>query len=334
MILSRRALLPLLAAIPFRRPSPPEIIPQPPKPQKTRILLGGDVMLSRHVARLARAAHDPSSPLRDLAPVLRSADIAFVNLEAPFSDRGRPMEHGMVFKAEPEMIAALQTAGVTIVSTANNHARDCGSYGVEFTLSWLQQHGILAVGSAPTAEAAHAGNVVQLGAERNGLRFGFLAYTFDQSNGNHKDLDDRIAVMDIPTMQVDIARLLEHRADVVIVSMHAGTEYQSRPNPRQIGFAHAAIDAGASVVAGHHPHVTQPWARRGKGVIFYSLGNLVFDQFQRVETQRGALAEVVFSGKTLESAALLPVDIVRTVPRLSAESGRSFAAREASSASR
>jgi poly-gamma-glutamate synthesis protein (capsule biosynthesis protein) len=330
MILSRRALLPLLAAIPFRRPSPPEIIPQPPKPQKTRILLGGDVMLSRHVARLARAAHDPSSPLRDLAPVLRSADIAFVNLEAPFSDRGRLMEHGMIFKAEPEMIAALQTAGVTIVSTANNHARDCDSYGVEFTLSWLKQHGILAVGSAPTAEAAHAGNIV----ERNGLRFGFLAYTFDQSNGNHKDFDDRIAVMDIPTTQADIARLLESRADVVIVSMHAGTEYQSRPNPVQIDFAHAAIDAGASVVAGHHPHVTQPWERRAKGVIFYSLGNLVFDQFQRVETQRGALAEVVFSGKTLESAALLPVDIVRTVPRLSAESGRSLSAREASSASR
>ncbi len=112
MILSRRALLPVLAAIPFRRQSPPEIVPLPPKPRKTRILLGGDVMLSRHVARLARAAHDPASPLRDLAPVLRSADIAFVNLEAPFSDRGRLMEHGMIFKAEPEMIAALQTAGV------------------------------------------------------------------------------------------------------------------------------------------------------------------------------------------------------------------------------
>jgi poly-gamma-glutamate synthesis protein (capsule biosynthesis protein) len=322
MILSRRALLPVLAAIPFRRQSPPEIVPQPPKPRKTRILLGGDVMLSRHVGRLARAAHDPSSPLRDLAPVLRSADIAFVNLEAPFSDRGRLMEHGMIFKAEPEMIAALQTAGVTIVSTANNHSRDCGGYGVEFTLSWLSQHGIRAVGTAPTAEAAHAGNIVAC----NGLRFGFLAYTFDQSNGNHKDFDDRIAVMDIPTMRADIARLLERRADVVIVSMHAGTEYQSRPNPVQIEFAHAAIDAGARVVAGHHPHVTQRWEHYGGGVIFYSLGNLVFDQFQRVETQRGALAEVVFSGKTLENAALLPIDIVRTVPRLSAAFGRSVAA--------
>jgi len=329
MILTRRALLPVLAVIPFHRTSPPEIVPRPKPPKKTRILLGGDVMLSRHVARLARARHDPASPLRDLAPVLRSADIAFVNLEAPFSDRGRLMEHGMIFKSEPNMIAALQTAGIAIVSTANNHARDCDSYGVEFTLSWLQQHGIMAVGSAATAEAAHAGVIV----ERNGLRFGFLAYTFDQSNGNYKDVDDRIASMNVPAMRADLAGLLT-RADVAIVSMHAGTEYQPRPNPRQIEFAHAAIDAGARVVVGHHPHVTQPWERRGNGVIFYSLGNLVFDQFQRTETQRGALAEVVFSGKTLESAALLPVDIVDTVPRLAAESRKSDVARASSIASR
>jgi poly-gamma-glutamate capsule biosynthesis protein CapA/YwtB (metallophosphatase superfamily) len=239
------------------------------------------------------------------------------------------MEHGMIFKAEPEMIAALQSAGIAIVSTANNHTRDCGSYGVDFTLSWLNQHGILAAGSAPTSEAAHAGTIV----ERNKLRFGFLAYTFDQSNGNHTDVDDRIAGMDIPVMRTDVARMLQ-RADVAIVSMHAGTEYQRHPNPQQIEFAHAAIDAGASVVAGHHPHVTQPWERRGAGVIYYSLGNLVFDQFQRTETQHGALAEVVFSGKTLESAALHPVDIVQTAPRLSAESGTTDAAAASSIASR
>jgi poly-gamma-glutamate capsule biosynthesis protein CapA/YwtB (metallophosphatase superfamily) len=323
MILSRRALLPVLVAIPFRRPSPPEIIPTP---KKTRILFGGDVMLSRHVGRLARAAHDPSSPMRDLAPVLRSADIAFVNLEGPFSDRGALMEHGMIFKAEPEMIASLQTAGIAIVSTANNHARDRGRYGVEFTLAWLKQHGIATVGSAPTAEAAHAGTIL----ERKGLRFGFLAYTFDQSNGNHRDVDDRVADMDVPTMRSDVARLLQN-ADVAIVSMHAGTEYRPQPNAQQTEFAHAALDAGARVVVGHHPHVTQPWERSGRGVIFYSLGNLVFDQFQRAETQRGALAEVVFSGKTLESAALLPVDIVRTIPRLSAETGRIDAAAASSS---
>ena len=309
-MLTRRTLLPLLAAVPFRRAIPPEIVP---RAKETRLLLGGDVMFSRFVGRLARQRHDPASPLRDLAPLLTTADIAFVNLEAPFSDRGRPVEQGMIFKAEPEMVLALELAGIDVVSTANNHARDCNGYGIEFTLEWLARHGIAAAGSGKSAEAAHAGAIVT----RNGLRFGFLGYTFDQSNGNHTDLDDRVAVMSIPSMQSDVADMLT-RADIVIVSMHAGVEYSPRPNAQQIEFAHAAIDAGARIVAGHHPHVVQPWERYKSGVIFYSLGNLVFDQFQRVETQHGALGQVVFSGTTLAHAEVIPVDIVRTVPHATA----------------
>jgi poly-gamma-glutamate synthesis protein (capsule biosynthesis protein) len=269
-------------------------------------------MLSRHVGRLARAHHDPAFPLRDLAAELQAADIAFVNLESPFSDRGALVEHGMIFKAEPEMIEALEVAGIDIVSTANNHARDQGSHGVEFTLDWLESHHIAAAGTGRSAEAAHAGVVL----ERNGIRFGFLAYTYDQSNGNHPDKDERVAVMDLPRMREDVARMAM-RADAMIVSMHAGTEYSPKPNAQQVTFARAAIDAGASVVVGHHPHVVQPWEHYGSGVIFYSLGNLVFDQFQRVETQRGLLAELVFEGARLARAEALPVQLVGTAPRLS-----------------
>jgi poly-gamma-glutamate synthesis protein (capsule biosynthesis protein) len=217
----------------------------------------------------------------------------------------------MVFKAEPEMVEALRLAGIDIVSTANNHARDCGSYGVGFTLDWLARNGIAAVGTGATEEAAHQGTVI----ERNGVRFGFLAYTYDQSNGNHADQDDRIAMMDADAMSDDV-RDMSGRADVVIVSMHAGLEYWSKPTPSQRKFAHAAIDAGASVVVGHHPHVTQPVENWGNGVIFYSLGNLVFDQFQRRETQRGFIADVRFAGKRLAGYGVIPVDIVRTAPRI------------------
>ncbi len=271
-------------------------------------------MLSRFVGRLARARRDPSSPMKDLAPVLAAADIAFVNLEAPFSDRGRVVDEGMVFKAEPEMIEALQLAQVDVVSTANNHARDCGAYGVEFTLNWLERHGIAVAGTGKTQEVAHAGTVLT----RNGLRFGFLAYTYDQSNGNHTDVDPRVATMDLGTMRRDVRDLLT-RADVVIVSMHAGWEYWTRQNPQQVEFARAAIDAGARVVVGHHPHVVQPWERYRSGVIFYSLGNLVFDQYQRPETQRGELAQVVFSGIRVARAELMPVEIIATVPRLASD---------------
>jgi poly-gamma-glutamate capsule biosynthesis protein CapA/YwtB (metallophosphatase superfamily) len=320
-MLTRRTLLPLLGAIPFRRPVPPESVPKAPD---TRIVFGGDVMLSRYVGRLARSFKDPAWPLRDLAPALAAADIAFVNLESPFSDRGGLMESGMVFKAEPEMISGLELAGIDIVSTANNHARDCNGYGVEFTLDWLTRHGIAVVGSGKSAEAAHAGTVLT----RNGVRFGFLAYTYDQSNGIHNDIDDRIATLDTDRMKVDLANLLT-RVDVGIVSMHAGLEYAPRVNKQQIEFAHAAIDAGASIVVGHHPHVVQQWERYGSGVIFYSLGNLVFDQFQRVETQHGLLAEAIFTGKQMTRAEIYPVDIVRTAPRLATISSSRAAAASA-----
>ncbi|HEV8042208.1 MAG TPA: CapA family protein [Bryobacteraceae bacterium] len=301
-------LLPALGLIPNRTQSKislPERIPV------TRLLLGGDVMLSRYVGTLARQREDPAWPLREVADLFASADIAFVNLEAPFSDRGRKVESGMVFKAEPEMIEALRVAGIDIVSTANNHARDCGRYGVEFTLDWLQRNGIETVGTASTAELAHQGTIL----DRNQVGFGFLAYTYDQSNGNHADQDDRVATMDLDEMVDDVQKLRE-RCDVVIVSMHAGTEYLQKPNAQQRQFAHAAIDAGASIVVGHHPHVTQPVEVYGKGVIFYSLGNLAFDQFQRKETQRGWIADVRFIGKRLAGYGVIPVDIVRTVPKI------------------
>ena len=301
-------LLPALGLVPSRTQSKisfPERIPV------TRMLLGGDVMLSRYVGALARQRDDPASPLRDVADLFSSADIAFVNLEAPFSDRGRKVEAGMVFKAEPEMIEALRVAGIDIVSTANNHARDCGGYGVEFTLNWLQKNGIETVGTGQSAELAHEGAIL----ERNQVGFGFLAYTYDQSNGNHADQDERVAMMNLDEMVEDVKKLQE-RCDVVIVSMHAGTEYLQKPNAQQRQFAHAAIDAGATVVVGHHPHVTQTVEDYGKGVIFYSLGNLAFDQFQRKETQRGWIADVRFIRNRLVGYGIIPVDIVRTVPKI------------------
>lgn len=309
MIPTRRAVLPLLGAIPLVR-FPAETIP---RAKETRLLFGGDIMLSRAVARFAHERRDPASPLRDVAPMFAAADIAFANLESPFSDRGRTMDQGMVFKAEPDMIAGLELAGIDVVSTANNHVRDCGGHGIEYTLQWLEKHGIAAAGTGLTEDAAHAGAVL----ERNGTKFGFLGYTYDQTNGNHPDLDDRVAMLEIPQMRADVASLLE-RADVVIVSMHAGIEYAVKPHPQQVTFARAAIDAGARVVVGHHPHVVQPWERYRNGVIYYSLGNLVFDQFQRAETQRGALGQVVFAGHNLERAEMIPVNIVKTVPRVAA----------------
>lgn len=302
---SRRGFLGTIAAAALAQSEPA---------RRTVIVAGGDAMLARNVAIRARAQKDAAWPFRLIAPVFASADIAFLNLETPFSDKGPLQLRGMIFKAEPEMIDGLKLAGIDIVSTANNHARDQRSYGVEFTLDHLAEHGILAVGTGKTEEEAHAGQVI----ERNGTRFGFLAYTYDANNGNHKDTDPRIAVLDIDRMRTDIATL-RIKADVIIVSMHAGTEYDLKPNKQQIEFARAAIDAGAAAVIGHHPHVRQPMEWYKDAPIFYSLGNLVFDQFQRTETQIGSLAELTFEGSRLVETKTRTVRLPLTVPRVEEE---------------
>ena len=275
----------------------------------------GDVMLTRGVGRAIAAAGDHSLPFRQIAPVLQSADIAFVNLESPFSDKGKRTRDGLIFNADPANIAGLILAGVDVASTANNHSRDAGAHGVEFTYKWLGAHGIQPVGSGASAVEVHRGVIV----ERHGVRFGFLAYTYDQQNGNWHDIDGRVADIDIGAMRRDVADLAL-RCNVVIVSMHNGIEYQEHPNQSQRSFAHMAIDAGATLVIGHHPHVVQPFEYYRNGLIFYSLGNFVFDQFQRQKTQRGEIAEVRFLGSYIESARVLPVQIAHNGPVLITDS--------------
>lgn len=275
-------------------------------------------MLCRYVGRRAREKKDPTNPFRQTADFLSKADLTFINLESPFSDKGRRAEHGLVFKAEPEMIEGLVLAGVDVVSTANNHTRDSRSRGVEYTLDWLRQHSIQPVGTGKTAEKAHEGVVVI----RNGIRFGFLAYTYDQSNGNWKDVDDRIAMTDPPEVMVRDVAALKKKADVVIVSMHNGIEYQRKPNKGQIDFARRAIDAGAALVIGHHPHVTQTVENYKDGVIFYSLGNFVFDQFWSRRTQEGEIAEAIFEDKRLVKTRTIPVKVGRDGPYFPKPSGQ------------
>ena len=276
-----------------------------------RIVFGGDVLLTRGVLRAAQAHHDYAWPFRGIAGVFREADIAFINLESPFTGNARPARGDMVFRAPAEMVAGLAMAGIDVVSTANNHARDAGSAGIEATLTVLAENNIAAVGTGRGFNDAHAGIVLT----REGVRSGFLAYTFDANNGNYQDTDPRIAMMDLAQMRTDVASLRQ-RSDVVIVSMHAGWEYHKLPNPQQKTFAQAAIDAGAAVVVGHHPHVAQPWEFYRDGVIFYSLGNCVFDQSSPPETKKGLLAEVTLQSARLAGVRVIPIEIMGTSPRI------------------
>lgn len=271
---------------------------------KMTVTAGGDVMLARWIGRKARLERDWAWPFRLLENTLREADIAFVNLESPFCEKGPYERRGMVFRARPEMIEALTVAGIDVVSLANNHVRDAGPAGLEYTLKHLEEHKIAAAG---------AGDGALL--ERAGTRFRFLAYTYDQRNGNWTDDDARIPGLDAARMSADVAAA-SGRGETVLVSMHAGVEYAAKPHPSQVAFAQAAIEAGAAAVLGHHPHVAQVAAEYKGGVIFYSLGNLVFDQFHRKDTQKGALADLDFEDGRLTGWRLRAVSLAGGQPRL------------------
>jgi poly-gamma-glutamate synthesis protein (capsule biosynthesis protein) len=279
-------------------------------PPINRLVFGGDVMLSRHVAVRMRAAQDPSLPFRKIAPFFKDADLAFLNLESPFSDKGAPPTSGMVFKAPPEAIEGLQLAGIDVVSTANNHSRDQHEYGLLYTLDWLEKNRIAAVGTGRDEAATRRGAVLTA----NTVKFGFLGYTYDQRNGNHKEDDGRINGLDIVRLREDIAAIRKI-SNITIVSMHAGIEYAKAPHPAQQQFARAAIEAGATLVIGHHPHVVQPCEEYHTGVICYSLGNLVFDQ-TAPGTNDGLVVEAEFKGFSLRKLRTHKIRIVDTVPEL------------------
>jgi poly-gamma-glutamate synthesis protein (capsule biosynthesis protein) len=286
-------------------------VTQPATAPYNRLIFAGDVMFSRQVRRDILASGDMAMPFHKIAGLMSASDIAFVNMESPFSDEGPYYPGGLIFHAAPEMISGLQLAHIALASTANNHARDCGAHGVEFTVNWLRSQGISAVGSGLTEQEAHNGVVL----ERNGMRFGFLGYTYDQSNGNWKDTDPRVAVAKVDIMRADVARM-RTRCDVVIVSMHHGIEYMPKPSAAQVEFAHAAIDAGATLVVGHHPHVIEPTEEYHGGEIIYSLGNFVFDQYQRTATQHGEVVQVSFVGRHILATHTMHVLITKTGPEI------------------
>src|SRR5690606_29914044 len=145
--------------------------------------------------------------------------------------------------------------------------------------------------------------------ERNGVRFAFLAYNdADVVPASYFAGEERYgtAKMDVDRMAADV-ELARAVADVVIVSMHSGTEYKFEPNSRQTSFARAAIDAGADMILGHHAHVVQRAEWYDGKLILYGLGNFIFDQMWSMPTRYGLGAQLYFEGTHLKDVTLHPV---------------------------
>ncbi|HWP81167.1 MAG TPA: CapA family protein [Bacteroidota bacterium] len=265
----------------------------------------GDVNLGRAVGQELLKG-DLDYPFAQARPLVTSADIVFVNLESQLSEQGGETQHpkyNLIFCGPPEGAKALRHFGVTVVSTANNHAFDYGLKGLRETIDYVTAEGMRYVGTSKDSTELFAPAII----ESNGVRVGFVAYT--EFVNMKLGWQGRIAVFEEPRVQREIERL-RATVDVVVASYHGGNEYVDTPHRRTLRNLRLLAEAGADVVIGHHPHVPQGIERHKGTLIAYSLGNFVFYQPQRHWTQRGFALNVKFR-KSLGTTR--PVD-ARIVP--------------------
>lgn len=296
--------------IPFLTPAPAEVeLPVAPAKKERgaiSLMFGGDVMLSRTVNAKMVAYNNYLWPFEKIASTSAAADITVINLESPFLKNAdyRVPTGSFSFKADPKALAGLKLAGVDVVALANNHMLNAGRKGLSDTLALLKESGILTAGAGLNETEARQAVIV----DKNGWKIAFLSYAYPQDNSVATVDRPGIATLDKENLKTDIDAV-RAEVDLVIVLMHAGTEYVSHPGEQQKMFARTAIEAGADAVIGHHPHWPQSWEiYQGKPVI-YSLGNFVFDQMWSPETSRGLLARLVFQPDHSGQAELIPIEI-------------------------
>ncbi|HXV26519.1 MAG TPA: CapA family protein [Candidatus Paceibacterota bacterium] len=276
-------------------------------PETVTLLFAGDIMLSRSVGDVMARSGDWLLPFRDIASVTAGADAAFANLETTISLRGSPAGCGYCFRADPRAVDGLVYAGFDVVSVANNHIFDYGPEAFTDTLANLDAAGIRYAGGGADAPSAREPVVLELGR----TRVAYLAYTNLLPAGAGAAYGRAGASLyDAETMAGDIVRA-RGLADIVVVSFHAGEEYETEPGEWQERVYREAVDAGADLVIGHHPHVVQPVVAYGEGWIAYSLGNFVFDQTFSEATMRGLLLEATVRGNEVLDVREISVDISR-----------------------
>ncbi len=209
-----------------------------------------------------------SHPFEHVRNLLANKDILFGNLETALSTEGEPAPKHHVIAVPPARASYLTDAGFDVVSVANNHTLDMGALGFSNTLKTLAGSGIGFVGGStsryPSSHAVF---------ERNGMQIGFLGYTLGRGAMPAGVFVSRL----IEERMVSEIRALKQSCDHVAVSLHWGTELVYYPSPEQIRLARSLVDAGATLILGHHPHTIQAVERYHGGLIAYSLGLFQFD---------------------------------------------------------
>ena len=296
LLLVVAAIAAVLLGISHSSHSAAAVAPYPHELAQVSFAVAGDVIPHEPVRAAAAAAGDGATGwgalFSDVGDVFQHADFGFVNLETPVAPAHSHGSKPFLFDAPIALIDALKANGIRIVSFANNHVMDQGWAGFAETREHLRQQGLLFVGSGDTAQTAWQPVIV----EANGIKVGWLGMTRWLNGGRNPDKDDQPHVNFFPYPNesggapgMDEAGVLEAikqarlKCDLLVVSIHWGIEYAPAPRPEDVAMAHKMLEAGASVIVGHHPHVLQPVetykTQDGRNaVIFYSLGNFLSNQ--------------------------------------------------------
>lgn len=232
--------------------------------------------------------YGPKFIFKKIKPFLK-ADLLFCNLEAIISEKKRTSIYKKSFKAPLESVEALKHAGFNTISMANNHIMEHGKE------TFLNTRKLLEINKIKTIQNPLIVN-------KNGVKIAFLSYAkTNDKNPLYERYNLNKVICDI--------KKIKNKVHHTIVSLHWGDEYVTQPGPEQIKQAYQIIDAGASIILGHHPHVIQPVEIYKNKVIAYSLGNFVFDQKWVEKTNTGAILLCDISKKAIENIRIYKTKI-------------------------
>lgn len=266
-------------------------VTQLPAAKTVTMIATGDVIPARSVNHGMVTRSNFRWPFEKTAEVLSAADMTVINLETPLLANCSPTQVGMTFCGSSRAVEGLVFAGVDVATLGNNHAGNYYGEGVEETKRMLSDAGIV-----PVAQGVSYKDV-------KGMRFAFLTYN------DIGAVEPGVPWADETNIPADI-RAARANADVVIVAYHWGVEYVTEPNARQKYLAHLAIDSGADVVLGNHPHWIQPVEVYKEKFIIYAHGNFVFDQEWSEETKLGVIGRYTFFEGKLIDVEYVPIRII------------------------
>ncbi len=248
----------------------------------------GDIMLDRSIRREAEH-RGYAETLNGFQALFANSDLLIGNLEGPITNhpsvnQTAPVGHpdNTRFTFSPRSVEFLTAYDFDLVSIGNNHITDFGRSGVSQTRRHLAEAGVEFIGD-PFQE------VTVRTLERQGLSLSFISY-------NQFLAPDRSTV-------VSAIQEAGKTSDWLVVYAHWGEEYANQPNALQRETARRFIDAGADLVVGSHPHTVQPIEEYKEGLIFYSLGNFVFDQYWNEAVRCGLVATVTLSPQEITAVS-------------------------------